>query len=254
MRLTANNYYSQEANQAYFSASQIKSFRDCQARTMAEIRGEWERQPSSALLIGSYVDSYFEGTLDEFINKHPECFKRDGTLKSEYVNANEMIRKAESDPVFVEYTQGEKQRIFTGDLFGCGFKAKFDFYLPGKRICDLKTCKDLSAVYREGEGRVSFVEAYGYTLQMAIYKTLEGNDLPCYLACITKQSPPDLCVIEIPYEVMDTELMLLKKELPLYDAIKRGAVEAERCEKCEYCRATKKLTGPTSFYDIEGGM
>ena len=41
LKLTAENYYSREANQAYFSASQIKAFLECESRTMAELRGEY---------------------------------------------------------------------------------------------------------------------------------------------------------------------------------------------------------------------
>ena len=36
--LTAENYYSREANEAYYSASQIKQFMECPACAMAEIR------------------------------------------------------------------------------------------------------------------------------------------------------------------------------------------------------------------------
>ena len=115
LKLTSKNYYSQEANQAYWSASFIKSMMDCPARTIAELEGKYFRPATVSLLIGSYVDSYFEGTLEQFKGNHPELFKRDGTLKAEYLRANDMIRRAEQDPVFMEYTRGEKQVILTGE-------------------------------------------------------------------------------------------------------------------------------------------
>lgn len=252
MILTPENYYSNEANWAYFSTSQIKTFADCPARAMAELRGEYVRPDTTALLVGSYVDAYFEGTLSEFVRKHPELFKRDGTLKAEYAHANVMIERAEADPVFMEYMQGEKQVIRTGEIDGFPFKIKADVLHP-ERIVDLKTCRSLNAVYKEGEGKLTFAEAYGYTLQMAIYREIEGHSLPAYLACITKETPPDICVIEIPSEVMNTELEVLKQNLPLYDAIKQGVVPEERCGKCEYCRSTKKLSGPISLHELDGG-
>ena len=33
---------------------------------MEKLKGRWEEPKSKALMVGSYVDSYFEGTLDKF--------------------------------------------------------------------------------------------------------------------------------------------------------------------------------------------
>lgn len=253
MKLTAENYYSREAGMEYFSASQIKSFMSCQARALAEIRGEYVRPTSTALLIGSYVDAYFEGAeaFKRFCSTHPEIFNsRTGNLKADYTKANRMIERAEQDEVFMEYTRGETQRILTGNIFGFPFKVKLDFYLPGVRIADMKTTKDFKPIYVEGEGRLSFAEAYHYPLQMAIYQALEGNKLPCYLDCISKEDEPAIAVYEVPTEMMETELILLESNLPLYDAVKQGTVEPERCEQCDYCRRTRKLTAPVSLYEL----
>lgn len=246
MKLNPSNYYSKEANQAYWSASLIKAMLECPAKALAELRGEWARPESSALLLGSYVDAFFEGTLDTFKEEHSQIFKRDGSLKSDYIKANEMIDRAMSDETFVEFMQGEKQKIVTGELFGFPFKAKFDVY-NGERIVDLKTVKDMKPVYKAGQGRMSFAEAWNWTLQMAIYQKLEGNDLPCYLAVITKEEPPDIEIVEIPQAVMDTELEILEQQMAYFDAMKIGIVEPERCENCAYCRATKKITVPKSL-------
>ena len=58
MELTSSNYFSAEANRAYMSASFVKSMMQCQAKAMAELSGDYERQESQALLVGSYVDAY----------------------------------------------------------------------------------------------------------------------------------------------------------------------------------------------------
>ena len=250
MKLTPDNYYSQKANMAYYSTSQVKSFSECPARTMAELRGEWQRPPSKALLIGSYVDSYFEGTLEEFKLQHPECFKRDGELKAEYIHADRMIEVAEADPLFMEYMRGEKQVIRTGKLFGFPFKIKMDVYHP-ERIVDLKTVANFNPVYRPGKGRMSFVEAWGYTLQGAIYQAIESEDKPFYIAAITKESVPDIAVIHIEQSYLDAELMALKDKLPYFDAIKTGAIEPPRYEHCSYCKQTRKLTRPMTLDEFE---
>ena len=252
MQLTQNNYYSLEANQRYYSASQIKSFLDCPARTMAELSGEYTRPYSQALLVGSYVDAYFDGMdeFERFISEHPEILKRDGSLKAEYVKAEEMILRAERDGFFMEYMQGEKQTIATGTIHGLPFKIKMDVYKKGIRIVDLKTTRDMEPMYKPEHGRVSFAEFWNYPLQMAIYQAVEGNKLPTYLAVVTKESPVDLAVIEIPQHHLDAEMEILAEKLPYFDAIKSGIIEPPRCEKCAFCRETKKLTGAISLDDL----
>ena len=67
MVLTAENYYSQEANEEYMSVSQFKDFcgtygkMPCEFTAMEKLKGRWEEPKSKALMVGSYVDSYFEG-------------------------------------------------------------------------------------------------------------------------------------------------------------------------------------------------
>jgi len=217
---------------------------------MAEITGEYIRPESTALLVGSYVDAYFDNGLDLFKAKHPEIFKRDGNLKAEYIKAEEMILRAEQDEVFMDYMQGEKQVIKTGLILGYPFRVNMDVYKQGVRIVDLKTTRDMEPLYKPEQGRVSFAEFWRWPLQMAIYQAVEGNALPCFLNVVTKESPPDIAVIEIPQHYLDTEMTVLEEKLPFFDAIKSGLVEPERCEKCEYCRMTKKLTSVISLDDF----
>ena len=105
MVLTAENYYSQEANEEYMSVSQFKDFcgtygkMPCEFTAMEKLNGRWEEPKSKALMVGSYVDSYFEGTLDKFKAENPDLFKRDGTLKAEFVKADEIIQRIERDDV-----------------------------------------------------------------------------------------------------------------------------------------------------------
>lgn len=256
-KLTKTNYYSPEANQTYMSASFVKSMLRCEAATMAELTGEWVPPPSDALLVGSYVDSYFEGpkSFERFIAETPEIINsRTGELKAPFRRADEMIERAKSDPVFMQYMKGQKQKIVTGEIMGIPFKCKFDVYRKGERIVDLKTTKDFQPRYVEGQGRISFADAFGYPLQMAIYQYLEGNHLPCYLAVVTKEDPPDIAVIQIDQARLDSEMEFLRAKLPRLDAIKRGLIEPERCGKCAYCRATKKITSPIPISELEVNM
>lgn len=250
LRLDSDNYYSLEANQAYWSASFVKSMLQCPARAIAELNGEYSRPTTSALLIGSYVDAYFEGSIKNFKSAHPEIMKRDGTLKSDFRLAENMISRAEEDELFCEFMQGEKQVIKTGRIGGLPFKCKIDVYRPGERIVDLKTVKDMQPMYKPEQGKLSFVEYWNWSLQMAIYQAIEGNSLPCYLAVITKQEPSDIAVIEIPQAVLDAEMEVLLSKLPYFDAMRQGVIEPERCGECEYCRATHRLNKPINLYEL----
>ena len=112
--LNEDNYYSDLANYEYMSVSQFKDFngtygrRACEAAALAKLKGEWKEEPNNAMLVGSYVDRYFEGTLDSFKQEHQEIFKRDGTLKAEYNKANLMIQRAERDELFMN---GERPTV-----------------------------------------------------------------------------------------------------------------------------------------------
>lgn len=245
LKLTDSNYHSIEANREYWSASQVKTFLDCPARAMAELSG-WKQPASKALQIGSFVDAAFDGedAFTSFIAENPDMFKRDGSLKADFAKAEQMVSRAEQDGVFMKFMDGEKQSIKTGFIDGIPFRIKMDVYLPGERIVDLKTVKDLKPLYRPGEGRLSFAEYWRWTLQMAIYQEIEGNRLPCFLAVITKEDPPGIQIVQIEQEKLDAELAFLKNKLPYFNAIKTGIIEPDRCEECAYCRESRKLTGP----------
>lgn len=241
MILTNENYYSPEANWEYMSVSQYKQFCKCEAKAMAELKGEWKQPKTTALLVGSYVDSWFEGTLDGFRLENPEIFKKDGTLKADYIQAEEIIRKLTEDDVFMDFMSGEKQRIFTRKLFGTHWKIKVDSLHPDK-IVDLKIMRSMERIMGK-----SFVEHWGYDLQMGVYSEVHGEDLPTYLAVATKQAPMDKEIIYIPKWRREEVLEEVGRFLPHIIDVKSGKLEPERCGVCEYCRATKKIKEPIDF-------
>ena len=106
MKLTQRNYFSKKSNLEYMSVSQWKAMYKCPASALAEIKGKYKRETTSALLVGSYVDSYFENTLDKFKKDNPEIFKKDGSLKAEYIQAETIIQRIEKDKLFMEYMSG----------------------------------------------------------------------------------------------------------------------------------------------------
>ena len=242
MILTEQNYYSDDMNRQYMSVSQYKDFRRCEAAAMAQLQGRWKRPKTTALLIGSYVDAWFEGTLDEFREENPEIFKKDGSLKADFLLAERVIERVQQDALFMYYMSGRKQVVKTAKLFGTDWKIKMDSYHRGRMIVDLKVMRSMERVVGK-----SFVEHWGYDLQMAVYSAVEGHDLDTFLAVATKQDPIDIEVIEIPKWRREELLVEIERNLPRILAVKAGQIEPERCGVCEYCRATKKLIEPIDF-------
>ena len=256
-KLDRNNYHSSESNMAYWSVSQFKEFDRCEACGLASARGEYVREETDALLIGSYVDAYFSGELGEFIDAHRDVMfsKRGGGLLAKFQRADEIIRAVNRQPLMLEFLSGEKQVIQTAEMFGVSWKIKMDVYRPGERIVDLKCVKDFGDIWDGTLGsRRSWLEYWGYDIQGAIYqKVVEentGKKLPFYLAAVTKEKVPDVAVIEIPQHILDAALGLVEAKIERFDLIKTGEVEPIRCERCEYCRQTKILMQP-EVYEIE---
>ena len=249
--LTAKHYFTANNNRKYCGSTQFKSFLKCPARAMAILEGRVEEEESTALLIGSYVDSWFEGTLDQFKESHPNIFKKDGSLKADYEKANEIIERVSRDELFMKYMSGKKQVIKTGTIEGVPFKVKIDSYHKGKALVDLKVIKDMKPIWDEELGcKVDFIHYWGYHYQAAIYQAIEGNKLPFYICAVTKENEPDLAVIEIPQAWIDDAMASIKNHIGVIQAIKQGEIEADRCECCDYCKSTKKLTRVISAEEL----
>ena len=116
--------------------------------------------------------------------------------------------------------------------------------------------KDFEPMYKEGFGRVSWVEYWGYDIQGAVYQKIEQlysgrtEPLPFYLVAVTKEKIPNFDVIQIPQHYLDTALKVVESKIDRFDLIKHGDIEPVRCEKCDYCKLSKFLREP-SVFEIE---
>ena len=272
LKFTDDNYYSQEANWQYMSASQFKSFRRCEAAAMAELRGEWGRKETSALLVGSYVDAYFSNELDQFKATHPELFKRDGTLKAEFQNAHAVAERLNRDELARMLLSGKHQVIKTARIAGVWYKTKADSLLTSRQveaickkfpavkdlvpfggaiIVDLKCMKDFNPIWDEdAHEKVSFINYWGYDIQGAIYQKVDNRMAPFVIVGVTKEAEPDIIAVHVPDEDLSFAMAEVEALSPRYAAIKKGEIAPAGCGKCAYCRSVKRLEGITHYKKI----
>lgn len=262
MDLTADNYYSKEADMEYISYSQYKCFcgtatdNGCEARALAEAKHEIQHKTSLSMMIGAFVDAYFSGEFEKFIFEHhkeviAQSGKNKDNLKVAYQKAVQMINRARKDPLFMEFMKGDLQKIYIGEIGGVMFKCRMDVVHPDRTV-DLKTCRTLDTLngrvlVKSIEGDwVPFLYGLGYDIQAAIYQEVryqnEGRKLPFYDNCISKDTDPIdgsfhpiVATIEIPQSIMDDRLKEVEQNAKKIKMIKDGEIEPIYCKHCSYC-------------------
>lgn len=234
MNLNDDTYYGKEANQSFFSVSQYKDFCKCEAMAMAKIRGEYEQLTTKAMLIGTLVDHWFEGTLDKLREESPNIFYcRNGALRADFRKADEIIKRVQRDERFMQYMSGEKQKILTFEMFGVPWKMKMDSFVEGICITDLKVVQNFKSL-----------AFWRYDLQGAVYtegvRIVLGQDLPFYLAAATRDKVTDFDIFQIDRPTLDLALSEIEQNMPRFIAVKSGAEEPHYCGVCDYCKSVKK--------------
>lgn len=252
MELTRENYFSPEAGRAFMSVSRFKNYLSCEAMAKAIDEGIFVPEQTDCMLQGSYLDAWNNGELEQFKQEHPELISSRGAtkgeLKAEFKKIGDCIATLEGDELCMEYLKGDKQKIFTAEMFGIPWKIAVDSYYPEKgRFVDFKCVKDFEWSYSSREQkRVSFVEAWDYHLQMAVYRKVialaTGEYLEPYIVAVTKQDVPDKAIITFEQTELHEQLNRVEEYLDRIMAVIDGNIEPHRCGRCKYCRLTKKLT------------
>src|SRR5690606_6690500 len=120
-QLNRENYHSIESDKQYMSVSQFKDFMDCEARTLAKLKGEYKESQTNAQLVGSYVHAAFESdeAFNAFVERHNDAiFKARGGKYADFEQADLMIEALKNDQFAMFALEGEKEQIYTGELFG----------------------------------------------------------------------------------------------------------------------------------------
>jgi hypothetical protein len=262
--LSKETYYTDAMNQKYMSYSQYGDFLECEAMAMAKIYGGWSEPGTVDMLVGSYIHSWNEGTLDDFIANTPQMFKKakEGQKPEPYAEfrfAEKMIKALESDEFIMFILLGQKEVIATAEFAGCLWKVRLDSVNEQQGwFCDLKSTRNMHEkhwlVKRHAWG--SFVEAYGYVGQVAIYgevyKRFKNLTEPLepLMPVVTKEDPPNTAVIRFDRESLEEALFDIETNMPRILSVKNFEEAPRRCEKCRYCRETRKKSNVIHFRDL----
>ena len=266
MELTDKNYYDKASSLEYLSVSLFKEFMKCEAAAYAELKGEWlPERDETPLLVGNYIHSYFESpeaheafldckdakgvsNRDKMLNKR---IKKEKVLKKDFKVADTLIERMAGDNNFMQlYGAGDKEVIVTGEINGIKWKGKIDsLRLDLGKFFDIKTNKDLHGknwVFKDGRNLpTTFVEAYGYHLQMALYRELIfqqfGVSCEPVIFGVSKQDPPELMTIHFETEEMQDllydGLATIQEYQEHIKAVIDGKEEPRGCGMCDYCRS-----------------
>ena len=248
MKLTSRNYYSAKANREFMSVSQFKDFLKCPSMAMAKLNGEYVPERGRALVLGSYVDEMLTGTKksqEKFIEENrAELFKKNGDPYADVEQAMETVERVKKQPLMMHYLGGKHQKIMTGEIEGVPFKIKMDSFNPEEYIADLKYMASL----RSPNLFTPMIEYWQYDIQAACYQEIVyqniGKRLPFYFDVATKEKPAHLAVGQISQWNIDKAMETVRANIVRFQKIKKGEVEADRCEDygCDWCTSTKIIT------------
>ena len=200
-----------------------------------------------------YKKSSTVGDLETQVKEHAAHWNTEvphGDIYSDFVIAEQMIKRIEKDEFFQFLWQGEKETVVTGELYGVEWKGKIDLLNVEKGyFVDLKTSRGFDNRYwdKDRNRYVSFVEAFGYVIQMGIYeKLLEmkyGKAFTGYIIAVSKETPSNIEAIQIEPAEKEFDLGLVQQRIGRVEQVKTGQEKPRMCGKCEYCREHKQLAG-----------
>lgn len=254
MNLTHENYFLPQANLFYMSTSQFKAFEQCEAKALAELRGEWVVD-KEVYREGHYFEACLSGAEAEelFLMQNPDMISSRGAskgdLKSNFQRIQGAVEAFKRQPMFMEIVNRSAQQVIvTGEISGLPFKGCIDFLDTDFSSNDAKAMKDFKKVWSDTDGAyVQWYFAYGYHYQGAFYREgirqTFGRIGSQRIMAVTKEEIPNVSGLVFTDEILDNAMEIIKEFAPRYDKIKRGEIAPEPCGHCDYCRKHKVLAG-----------
>jgi len=248
MQIVTNDNYFEVPG--YMSVSLYKKFKQCEVGGLIPFGS-----PSTPMLVGSYVDAFVEGTLEQFRADHPEIISTRGTskgkLKTDFQYAEIICEFITSNKLFSQFMSGDKQTVMTGEISGVPFKIKTDIYSAGIAINDLKVMASITN--KQGQ-YYNFISQYGYDIQAACYQEIvrqnTGEQLPFFICAVTKENPINSAIISVPQLVMDRKLYEVSENVEHYYNVYMEKEIPIGCGTCKACIGQRKETPLISMTDF----
>ncbi len=251
MQLTHENYFSNTSNLYYMSSSQFKAFEQCEAKALAELKGEYTTN-KDAYKEGHYFEACISGNDEIFVLQNPDMFSSRGAskgdIKSNFKKVAGSVEAFRRQPMFMDIIKDcQLQVIFTGEIAGLPFKGCVDFFKPVEYTgYDTKCMKDFKKVFSSVEKmHINWYFAYGYHYQAAIYRELIrqkfGTSGQQYILAVSKEEHPDVTALYFSEDILENALEIIKEYAPRYDKIKKGLIVPQSCGVCDYCKQTKVI-------------
>jgi hypothetical protein len=263
--IDSSNYYSPESNFQYMNSTQYGNWIECEAKEKAIQNGEFEEEENRTFILGNYVHSWNDNTMEEYIEKYRHhLFKRGGEKYSDVKKCDAVIETFERDE-FITFLlrdkNAEKEIIAVSYFASVWWKVRIDDWnLEKTRIIDVKTSGDMHKKYWDNDERkyVNFVEHYNYMRQMAIYQKAVKNkfnisdDIQVLLVVGEKNYIADKMVVNMSDpDRFEYELRKIEENMPRILRVKYGLEEPNRCGVCDYCKSTKQLSSTVYYKNIE---
>jgi len=278
MKLTRENYYSQEANDYYFSMSMYKDFMECPYMAYHKyVVHDHTDGDKACFIMGNYAHTFFEGVKEhaEFIAQNSQHIistrgANKGGSKAEFAKADLALNDIAKDDWFMDSMEGTHEEIMTVKYAGVDWKIRIDNINHKKRFfSDFKYVKSLHikekkpyyfntdgevALYPTEEDKeiltqrwiaIPFWESLGYWTRFALYQEIirlnTGKIYEALMPVLTKETPPnrDIYSFNNPKRLMK-ELKSIEDNVPRILEYKKGKNLAQ-CGICEFCRKTKKI-------------
>lgn len=242
----------------HMSNSQYSTFMECEARAIAECKGEYHQDDCEAFACGSMVDALVL-TPDKRAKVEEEhkaiIFTKKGEPSAVYRNAELYAKRLLEGKAMINGVEmtipqllaGPKQVKLTGTIAGCewiGYADALDTATGA--IIDLKTTANDGMQWMEIAGRwtkAPWYEARGYWRQLAVYVALASQTFPDvkewmpYLVYVTKQDPPNIGVLAgTNWARLNREIVGINERMPRILALKTETEQPLACGQCEYCR------------------
>lgn len=172
-----------------------------------------------------------------------------------------MVKTLDNDPLFKAIYQGVKELEIFGKIQGIEFHGFLDCLNLDKNIfIDIKTIRGSikDKEWSEAEYRkIHWIKARKYLWQMAIYQEILrqsddekiGKNINPVIYAVTKETFPDSAGITIPQDWLDDSMVEVREYTDKYIEVLNGR-KPIRCERCNYCKATKKNIKTISYSDL----